>query len=226
MNLISSSSRIGIAPSLSLQQPVVTMSPGLAGARPHTGPTTSQLSQAATVTASSYPFTPVQGRINDSRVTNTVPNSTGALAPTDEMGFITRPSSEGDESQAHPHSEPNSSSARRRSRTGSTLPQSNRLTVVNPTDNEIPEDGPQTNTPGPSETPPQTQAPRQKVWLTAEEEKARLYQEAKERVDRVQGGLDRAESIRVRLYGPSWTLVEASNSFIWDVVGERTSDSG
>jgi hypothetical protein len=184
---------------------VVSTSPGVAvGARPRTGPATNQ---AATVTATSYPFAPLHGRINDSRVTNTVPNNTGAPAPMDEMGFITRPSSEGDESQAHPHSEPNSSSARRRSRTGSAIPQSNRLTVVNPTDNEIPEDGPQTNPPGPTETPSQTQVPRQKVWPTAEEEKARLYQVAKEKVERVQGGLDRAESVRVRLYSLSCFLL-------------------
>ena len=181
------------------------MSPGVAvGARPRIGLATNQ---AATVTAISHPFAPVHDRINDSRVTNTVPSSTGAPVPLDEMGFITRPSSEGDGSQAHPHSEPNSSSARRRSRTGSAIPQSNRLTVVNPTDNEIPEDGPQTNTPGPTETPSQTQIPRQKVWPSAEEEKARLYQEAKERVERVQGGLDRAESVRVRLHSPSWFLL-------------------
>jgi hypothetical protein len=180
---MTSSSRIGIAPSLSLQQPVVSTNLGVAAdARPRIGPATSQ---AATVTATSYPFAPVHGRIIDSRLTNSVPNSTGAPAATDEIGFITRPSSEGDESQVQPHSEPNSSSARRRSRTGSALPQSNRLTVVNPTDNEIPEDGPQTNTPGLMETPSQSQAPRQKTWPTAEEEKARLYQEAKARVARV-----------------------------------------
>lgn len=138
----------------------------------------------------------------DSRQTNSVPNSASAPAPADEMGFITRPSSEGDESQAQPHSEP-STSARRRSRTGSALPQSNRLTVVNPTDNEIPEDGPQVNTPCLTETPSQAPAPRQRAWLTAEEEKAKLYQEAIARVERVQGGLDRAESVRVRLHNPS-----------------------
>ena len=177
------------------------MNPGVVtGARSHTAPGTNQ---AATVTATSYPFAPVQGRAIDSRLTNTVPNGTSAPAFTDEMGVITRPSSEGDESQAQPHSEHNSTSARRRSRTGSALPQSNRLTVINPTDNEIPEDGPQTNTPGLIETPSQTQAPRQKVWPTAEEEKARLYQEAIARVERVQGGLDRAESVRVRLYIPT-----------------------
>lgn len=185
------------------------MNPGVAaGARSHTPPGTNQV---ATVTATSYPFTPIHGRVIDSRLTNSGPNGASAPAPTDEMGFITRPSSEGDESQAQPHSEPNSTSARRRSRTGSALPQSNRLTVINPTDNEIPEDGPQTNTPGPTassadrdlETPSQTQAPRQRAWPTAEEEKARLYQEAIARVERVQGGLDRAESVRVRLHNPS-----------------------
>jgi hypothetical protein len=176
------------------------MNPGVAaGARSHTAP---GASQAATVTATSYPFAPVHGRMIDSRLTNSVPNSASAPAPADEMGFITRPSSEGDESQAQPHSEP-STSARRRSRTGSALPQSNRLTVVNPTDNEIPEDGPQVNAPGLTETPSQTQAPRQRAWLTAEEEKAKLYQEAIARVERVQGGLDRAESVRVRLHNPS-----------------------
>jgi hypothetical protein len=179
------------------------MNPGVAaGARSRTAPDTSQ---AATVTATSYPFAPVHSRVIDSRLTNSVPNSASAPAPIDEMGFITRPSSEGDESQAQPHSEPNGTSARRRSRAGSALPQSNRLTVINPTDYEIPEDGPQTNTPGHTltETPSQTQAPRQRAWPTAEEEKARLYQEAIARVERVQGGLDRAESVRVRLHDPS-----------------------
>jgi len=176
------------------------MNPGVAaGAHSHTATGTSQ---AATVTATSYPFAPIHGRVIDSRLTNSVPNSASAPAPVDEMGFITRPSSEGDESQAQPHSEPNSTSARRRSRTGSALPQSNRLTVINPTDNEIPEDGPQTNTFGLTETPSQTQAPRQRAWPTAEEEKARLYQEAIAKVERVQGGLDRAESVRVRLHNP------------------------
>jgi hypothetical protein len=222
ISLITPSSRIGVAPSLSLQQPVVSMNPGVAAsARPRTAPGTTQ---AATVTATSYPFTPVHGRINDPRLTSTVPNSTGAPAPTDEMGFITRPSSEGDESQAQPQSEPNSSSGRRRSRAGSALPQSNRLTVINPTDNEIPEDGPQTNTPGLTETLSQTRAPQQKAWLTAEEEKARLYQEAKARVERVQGGVDRAESVRVRLHSPSQLWVELSNSSTCDVVNERISD--
>jgi hypothetical protein len=176
------------------------MNPGVAAdARPRAVP---GISQAVTVTATSHPFAPVHGRV-DPRLTNSMPNNTSAPAPTDEMGFITRPSSEGDESQAPPHSEPNSSSARRRSRTGSALPQSNRLTVINPTDNEIPEDGPQTNAPALTETSSQTQAPRQKPWLTAEEEKARLYQEAKAKVERVQGGLDRTESVRVRLHSPS-----------------------
>ena len=172
------------------------MNPGVvAGARSLTVPGASQV---ATVTATSYPFSPVHDRVIDSRLTNSVPNTASAPAPTDEMGFIARPSSEGDESQARPHSEPNSTSARRRSRTGSTLPQSNRLTVINPTDNEIFEDGQQTNTPGPTETSSQTQAPRQKAWPTAEEEKAGLYREAIARVERVQGGLERAESVRVR----------------------------
>lgn len=180
---------------------MVSLNPGVAaGARSHMAPGPSQ---AATVTATSYPFAPTHGRVIDSRLTNSVPNSASAPAPIDEMGFITRPSSEGDESQAQPHSEPNSTSARRRSRTGSALPQSNRLTVINPTDNEIPEDGPQTNTPGLTETPSQTQSPRQRAWLTAEEEKARLYQEAIAKVERVQGGLDRAESVRVRLHNPN-----------------------
>jgi hypothetical protein len=197
---MNSSSRIGIAPSLSLQQPAVSMNPGVAaGVRPLTAPGTGQ---AATVTGTSYPFAPAHGRAIDPRLINSVPNGTGAPPPTDEMGFITRPSSEGDESLAQPQSEP-STSARRRSRTGSAMPQSNRLTVINPTDNEIPEDGPQPNTSNLTETPSQTQAPRQKAWPTAEEEKARLYRDAIARVERVQGGLDRAESVRVRFHNPS-----------------------
>lgn len=115
------------------------------------------------------------------------------------MGFIARPSSEGEDQQAQSQSEPNGSSHRRRSRTGSTVPASNRFTVTNMTDNEIPEDVPHTNTPGLTETPSQTQAPQQRAWPSAEEEKAILYQDAKARVERVQGGLDRAESVQVRL---------------------------
>ena len=71
------------------------------------------------------------------------------------------------------------------------------------TDNEIPEDVPHTNTPGPTETPSRTQVPPQQVWPTADEEKAKLYQDAKAKVERVKGGLDRAESVRVRLHGHS-----------------------
>jgi hypothetical protein len=67
------------------------------------------------------------------------------------------------------------------------------------TDNEFSDDSPHINTPGLSETASRPQPTQQKSWLTAEEEKARLYQEAKARVERVQGGLDCAESIGVRL---------------------------
>jgi hypothetical protein len=166
------------------------------GTRPRTAP---DASQAATVTATSYPYSPTHGHVKDPRLTNTVPNSAGAPTPSDEIGFIPRPNSDGDEPQAQQQTESNSSSARRRSRTGSAVLQSNRFTVANMTDNEIPEDGPHTNTPGPTEIPSLAPAQQPKVWPTAEEEKARLYQEAKARVERVQGGLDRAESVRVRL---------------------------
>jgi hypothetical protein len=172
-----------------------------------THPRTDQgASQAATVTATGYPYAPLQNHVKDSRLTSTMPSSTSPLAPPDEIGFIARPSSEGDDQQAHSQSEPNSSSHRRRSRTGSAVPASNRFTVTNMTDNEIPEDVPHTNTPGASEAPSQTQTLQQRAWLTAEEEKAKLYQEAKAKVERVQGGLDRAESVRVRLYshGRCW----------------------
>jgi hypothetical protein len=156
-------------------------------------------SQAATVTATGYPYTSSQNHVKDSRLTSTMPGSTSPPAPPDEMGFLARPSSEGEDQQAQSQSEPNSSSHRRRSRTGSTVPASNRFTVTNMTDNEIPEDVPHTNTPGLTETPSQTRASQQRAWPTAEEEKAILYQDAKARVERVQGGLDRAESVRVRL---------------------------
>lgn len=161
------------------------------------------VNQAATVTATSYPYAPLQGHVKDSRLTNTVPNSSGPSAPADEMGFIARPSSEGDDQQAQSQSEPNSSSPRRRSRAGSAVPATNRFTITNMTDNEIPEDVPHTNTPGPTETSSRSQAPQQQKWASAEEEKAKLYQEAKAKVERVQGGLDRAESVRVRLHGHS-----------------------
>src|SRR5260221_10151709 len=170
-----------------------------------TPPTAPGVNQAATVTATTYPHAPLQGHAKDPRLTSTVPGGSGPSAPADEMGFVARPSSEGDDQQAQSQSEPNSSSPtpRRRSRTGSAVPASNRFTITNMTDNEIPEDVPHTNTPGPTETPSRTQVPPQQVWPTADEEKAKLYQDAKAKVERVQGGLDRAESVRVRLHGHS-----------------------
>lgn len=67
------------------------------------------------------------------------------------------------------------------------------------TDNEFPDDSPHVNEPGSAPPIPRSQSPpRQNQWLTAEEEKAKLYQEAKEKVERVQG-LDRSESVRVRV---------------------------
>jgi hypothetical protein len=170
----------------------------------NTGPrTTPGANQAATVTATAHPYAPLQGHAKDSRLTSTAPSTSGPSVPADEMGFVARPSSEGDDQQAQSQSEPNSSSPRRRSRTGSAVPPSNRFTITNMTDNEIPEDVPHTNTPGPTETPSRAQVPPKQAWPTADEEKAKLYQDAKAKVERVQGGLDRTESVRVRLYGHS-----------------------
>lgn len=183
--------RIGIAPSLSLQQPVLsinTVTP--ANPRPRTAPTTGQ---TAAITGAVHPFASPHGNVNDTRLINTMPNGVGAPIASDEMGFIARPSSEGDE---RPQPEANGTPPRRRSRTG-TVPASNRFTITNMTDNEFPDDGPHVNAPGSTPPIPRTQSPaRQNQWLTAEEEKARLYQEAKEKVERVQGGLDRSESVR------------------------------
>lgn len=192
--------RIGIAPSLSLQQPVLsinTVTP--ANPRPRTAPTTGQ---PPTVTGTGHPFAPVQSNVKDSRLINTMPNGVGAPVASDEMGFVARPSSEGDERQPQPQAEANGPPPRRRSRTGSAVPQSNRFTITNMTDNEFPEDSPHINVPG-STSAPQTQSSRQNQWLTAEEEKARLYKEAKARVERVQGGLGRSESVQSTNEHPS-----------------------
>lgn len=189
-----SSSRIGIAPSLSLQQPVLsinTVTP--VNPRPRLA-----TSQPATIAGTTHPFASVHGNVKDSRLANTIPNGVGAPVALDELGFIARPSSEGDERQPQPQAEGSGSPPRRRSRTGSALPASNRFTITNMTDNEFSEDSPHTNAPG-STSAPHTQPPRPNQWLTAEEEKAKLYQEAKARVERVQGGLDRSESVRVCL---------------------------
>jgi hypothetical protein len=145
-----------------------------------------------------HPFAAAHGNVKDSRLTNTMPNGVGAPVASDEMGFIARPSSEGDERQPQQHFEDNGPPPRRRSRTGSAVPASNRFTITNMTDNEFPEDSPHINAPG-STSAPRSQSPRPNQWLTAEEEKAKLYQEAKARVERVQGGVDRSESARVRL---------------------------
>ncbi len=161
--------------------------------RPRVAPT----SLPATVTAIAHPFASVRNTVNDSRVTNSMPNS--APVTSDELGFLARPSSEGDERQ---QTDTSSTGPRRRSRTASAVPASNRFTITNMTDNEIPEDSSHVNAPGSASTPPplpQTQSSRQNRWLSAEEEKAKLYREAKERVEHVQGGLDRSESVQVCL---------------------------
>ena len=184
--------RIGIAPSLSLQQPVLsinTVTP--ANPRPRVAP---NAGPPATITGPVHPFA-VPGNVKDTRLINTMPNGVGAPAAPDEMGFIARPSSEADE---RPQAEANGTPPRRRSRTG-TVPASNRFTITNMTDNEFSDDTPHTNEPGSAPPIPRTQSPpRQNPWPTAEEEKAKLYQEAKAKVERVQG-LDRSESVRVRV---------------------------
>ncbi|KAI9445885.1 hypothetical protein H4582DRAFT_514287 [Lactarius indigo] len=192
---IHSSSRIGIAPSLSLQQPVLSMNT-VTSVNPRPSRVAPTTGQPATVTGTTHPFAAVQANVKDSHLVNTMPNGVGALVASDEIGFVTRPSSDGDERQPQPQAEANSSiPPRRRSRTGSAIPQSNRFTITNMTDNEFPEDSPHINAPGSTSTP-QTQSPSKNQWLTAEEEKARLYQEAKARVERVQGGLDRSGSVQ------------------------------
>ncbi|KAI0261407.1 hypothetical protein BC834DRAFT_479510 [Gloeopeniophorella convolvens] len=207
--------RIGIAPSLSLQQPVVSITATTpASARPRTAPGPN--AQSATIAGTNYPYpSPMHGNsVSGSRMANTMPGNIGASAPSDEMGFVARPSSEGDEPQAQSQIETSSTSPRRRSRAGSGVPQTNRFTVTNMGDNDIPEERSHTNSPASLsaqaqsqsqlQSPPQPQPPRQGTWLTAEEEKARLYQQAKERVDRVQGGLDRGPSLRsANGYAPS-----------------------
>ncbi|KAH9066426.1 hypothetical protein EDB87DRAFT_1591211 [Lactarius vividus] len=58
--------RISIAPSLGLQQPVLSMNT-VTSVRPRTAPTTGQ---PATVTGMAHPF----ANVNDSRLANTMPN--------------------------------------------------------------------------------------------------------------------------------------------------------
>lgn len=150
----------------------------------------------ATISGATPPLAAVHSNVKDSRLVNTMPNGAGAPIASDEMGVIARLSSEVDEGQPQPLTEANGPPPRRRSRTGTAVPPSHRFTVTNMTDNEFPDDSPHINAPG-STSVPRSQSPRQNQWPTAEEEKARLYQEAKEKVDRVQGGLDRSESVRV-----------------------------
>jgi hypothetical protein len=149
--------RIGIAPSLSLQQPVLsinTVTP--ANPRPQCG-TGNQL------TGATHPLASVHGNVN-SRLINTMPNGVGAPIAADELGFIARLSSEGDEGQPQPLAEANGPPPRRRSRTGTAVPPSNRFTITNMTDNEFPDDSPHINVPG--STPiPRSQSPRQNQWL-------------------------------------------------------------
>lgn len=110
------------------------------------------------------------------------------------------------------------SSARARPRAGTLPGAQNRLTIVNAVGDEImEEDLPSggggsgrstsgagaggTSGQGQGQTKAQTQGGRgSKPWLTAEEEKARLYQQAKAEVERVQGGgaVERAGTPPVR----------------------------
>ncbi|KAF8261262.1 hypothetical protein EI94DRAFT_1746344, partial [Lactarius quietus] len=184
--------RIGIAPSLSLQQPVLsinTVTP--VNPRPRVVPI-----QPATIPGSNHPFAPAQSNVKDSRLINTLPNGAGAPIVADEMGFVTRPSSEPDERPPQPQAEP------------VVLRPGGALARVAPYPHQT-DDSPHINAPG-STSIARSQSPKQNQWPTAEEEKARLYQEAKAKVDLVQGGLDRSESVRSANEYPSQSSPRSS----------------
>ncbi|TFY78508.1 hypothetical protein EWM64_g5506 [Hericium alpestre] len=82
----------------------------------------------------------------------------------------------------------------------STLGQMNRFTIVNALDDEIPEEDDAPGSPEhpvsalPVTTPSPKQPAARSAWLSAEEEKARLYQQAKAEVERTQNRIDRTPS--------------------------------
>lgn len=88
-----------------------------------------------------------------------------------------------------------SANSRQRPRAGTLPGQGNRLTIVNAVDDEIPEESSQGQG-GRSQGQGQGQGQQgqgqgrgsSRTWLSAEDEKAKLYQQAKAEVERVQGG--------------------------------------
>ncbi|KAI0043385.1 hypothetical protein FA95DRAFT_1563354 [Auriscalpium vulgare] len=206
--------RIGIAPSLSLQSapaPVSAAQP--TSPRPNTAPVNTFGGRT-----DGFDYGAAYGRQS-----STLPNMNGhtpnvpSISTSDELGYISRPNvspnlqprpnTAGTEPRGRSEAEVSAIAAgvgnntvgtgRRSSR--SAVGQPNRFTIVNAVDDEIPEDeeapagasaSQQWSRPAPTTPPSRT------AWPTAEEEKARLYQQAKAEVDRVQGGLDRMSSIR------------------------------
>ncbi|KAI0056427.1 hypothetical protein BV25DRAFT_1909846 [Artomyces pyxidatus] len=208
--------RIGIAPSLGQQHPgvaVTTAAP--TSPRPNTAPSSGP-AFPSTISARTDPVD-YHGAYGVGRQSSTLPNLNGhtpnapSLGISDEFGALSngngsasysdqrRPSTAGNEPSGR--SEPDVGSAGgsgvgvgRRPRS-SLVGQPNRFTIVNQADDEIPED--EDHAPASTSQRPAPEPPRNATaWPTAEEEKARLYQQAKAEVERVQGGLDRMSSLR------------------------------
>ena len=171
----------------------------------------------------------VNGHVHNSSVGRTDefgqvrPESSGGI-PRSGSGLISatplaqRPSTADADLSSHSYS--GSPSVSRRPRQ-STLGQTNRFTIVNAGEDEIPEDegvaarlhrsapsqsiSPRQPTSsfsavaGPAQVSQTPTASSRPAWPSAEEEKARLYQQAKADVERVQGGLQRTLSSKVRV---------------------------
>lgn len=185
--------RIGPAPSLSLL--------------PNNPPRRAEETQPQTFAGRD----PVVNRTVAANAYNTMPIASPAnLPPVDEFGGYTnsKPTHRTTNSRSSAD-EAGGSTARPGAGRRPGSADRNRFTITNAPADMIPEDPPAQRAPA---TAPKGTAPRNKAWPTAEDEKARLYEEARRNVEKTQGLAARGASPPVRDYLSSTLLASLSDS--------------
>ncbi|KAL1743424.1 hypothetical protein HDZ31DRAFT_65031 [Schizophyllum fasciatum] len=194
--------RIGPVPSLSLQQQIPQSALQAAGHQPSQSISTLDISPA------NNPRTSLS---NDHSAYGTAPSTAGRVRA-DEFGYASsaakaatygggsgarppttsRPGSANGPTTSSP-APPVPSSGRRPQSARSGSGAGNRFTIMNALPSEIPTPEPEPEpplppAPAPARTPsPAAQTPPRKAWPSAEDEKAKLYSQARAQVERVQG---------------------------------------
>ncbi|KAJ6455813.1 hypothetical protein C8R45DRAFT_1035797 [Mycena sanguinolenta] len=136
---------------------------------------------------------PVVNRTVAANVYNTMPTQPATLGTVDEFGGYTnaKPTHKTTNSRSS-GDEPAGSTARPGAGRRPGSADRNRFTITNAPADMIPEDPPSQR--APATAAPKTTTPRNKGWPTAEDEKARLYEEARRNVEKTQGLVARGAS--------------------------------